>query len=68
MIRASDLRAGDVLTSLDPRDDGRRVMVHEIDGEWIKVSNVTTGRKGRLRSPLRKWEHTTAAFEEEGQR
>lgn len=58
MIKAGDLRPGDVLRSLDPRDDGRVVRVLEVNGEWVKVRRGRDGR-GRLstlRSPLHRWE------------
>jgi hypothetical protein len=57
MIRAEDLRRGDVLQSLDPRDNGRRVRVEGVSpGGWVAVRNVATGRAGQLRAPLRRWD------------
>lgn len=58
MIRAEDLREGDLLQSLNPRDDGRIVRVIEVDGEWIKVRRGRdgTGRRSTLRAPLHRWE------------
>lgn len=61
MIKAEDLRSGDLLQSLDPRDDGRLVRVEEVDGEWVKVRRGRDGRGRRstLRSPLHRWEFAT---------
>jgi hypothetical protein len=57
VIQASDLRVGDVLQSTDARDFDRKVRVESIDGDWVQIRNVKTGRKGQLRAPLHRWEH-----------
>jgi hypothetical protein len=58
MIRAEDIRIGDVLRSLDPRDDGRLVRVVRVDENRVEVRRGEDGR-GRLSTlaaPLRRWE------------
>jgi hypothetical protein len=61
MIRADDLRVGDLLQSCDPRDDGRLVRVEAIDGDRIEVrrGRYGSGRRSTLRAPLRRWEFAT---------
>lgn len=58
MIDLDDLRVGDRLRSLDPRDDGRVVRVVAIYEGWITVRRgwYGDGRKSTLRAPLHRWE------------
>lgn len=51
--------AGRIADGLDPES------THEgIDGEWVAVRNVESGRRGQLRAPIRRWEFTPATTQE----